>query len=412
MTTTQEIGFPSPWISIWLSPRRTIERILAANPRRFVWLLAALGAITGFYVQFLSFGFVDLLAGWPGWLGLIAGGAVTGVLLLYLNALILHWLGGLIGGRASTLELRAVLAWSALPTIIGVVIALWLDALARALGDAGPIPPPVLSVLSPTIIAVCALWSFIVLLAMLSRVEGFGIGRAIVAYIGVLLVLLSIAMLIRTFLFQPFKFSGGSMTPAVLDGDMPFVSKYAYGYTHFSIPFSPPLFSGRILGSEPTRGDVVVFRLPKDPLTDYIDRVVGMPGDRIQMRQGLLYINDVAVKREKLEDFVGDACRTGAAVKVKRWRETLPNGVSLETLDCVENGFYDNTPVYTVPAGHYFMLGDNRDNSSDSRVLSAVGYVPLENIVGRAAMIFFSRVSVPKGTASMSRPERVGLMVR
>jgi len=181
------------------------------------------------------------------------------------------------------------------------------------------------------------------------------------------------------------------MKATLLVGDYLFVSKYSYGYSHYSIPLSPPVFSGRIFGSEPTRGDVVVFRLPKDDTTDYIKRVIGLPGDHIQMRDGLLYINDKAVQRERLGDFVGeDPCGSEATARVKRWKETLPNGVSYETLDCVDNGFYDNTNVYTVPPGHFFMMGDNRDNSTDSRVLSAVGYVPIENIVGRAQMIFFS----------------------
>jgi signal peptidase I len=185
---------------------------------------------------------------------------------------------------------------------------------------------------------------------------------------------LLIALVIRTFLFQPFNIPSGSMKATLLVGDYLFVSKYSYGYSHYSIPLSPPLFSGRIFGSEPARGDVVVFRLPKDDTTDYIKRVI-----------------DVPVKRERLSDFVGeDPCGSDATARVKRWKETLPNGVSYESLDCVDNGFYDNTIVYTVPPGNFFMMGDNRDNSTDSRVLSAVGYVPFENLVGRAQMIFFS----------------------
>jgi len=178
-----------------------------------------------------------------------------------------------------------------------------------------------------------------------------------------------IALVIRTFLFQPFNIPSGSMKATLLIGDYLFVSKYSYGYTHYSLPFSPPVFSGRVLGSQPQRGDVVVFRLPKDDTTDYIKRVIGLPGDRIQMVGGVLHIN---------------------GQRVKQYRETLPDGVSYNTLDLTDNGFYDNTPVYTVPPGDYFMMGDNRDNSTDSRVLSAVGYVPFENIVGRAQMIFFS----------------------
>jgi signal peptidase I len=200
---------------------------------------------------------------------------------------------------------------------------------------------------------------------------------------------LIIALVIRTFLFQPFNIPSGSMKATLLVGDYLFVSKYSYGYSHYSLPFSPPIFSGRIWGSEPERGDVVVFRLPKDDSTDYIKRVIGLPGDTIQMVDGVLNINGVPVKRERVDDFI-ETEEGPRATRVKRWRETLPNGVSYTTLDLVESGFYDNTPVYHVPPGNFFMMGDNRDNSTDSRVLGQVGYVPFENIVGRAQIIFFS----------------------
>src|SRR5689334_8837415 len=183
-----------------------------------------------------------------------------------------------------------------------------------------------------------------------------GFGETIRVVIHALL----IALVIRTFLFQPFNIPSGSMKATLQVGDYLFVSKYSYGYSHYSIPLSSPLFSGRIFGSEPNRGDIVVFRLPKDDSTDYIKRVIGLPGDRVQMIGGLLHINGAPVKRERIEDYI-ETEEGERAVRVKRWRETLPNGVSYTTLDLIENNFYDNTQEYQVPPGHYFMMGDNRD---------------------------------------------------
>ncbi len=199
---------------------------------------------------------------------------------------------------------------------------------------------------------------------------------------------LLIAFVIRTFLFQPFNIPSASMVDTLLVGDYLFVSKYSYGYSRYSFPFGIVPLPGRVLASEPKRGDVAVFKLPSDNSTDYIKRVIGLPGDRIQMIDGVLQINGEAVKREQISDYV-DIGGNGREFRARRFRETLPNGVSYETLDSQDNGMYDNTGVYTVPENHFFMMGDNRDNSTDSRS-QFVGYVPFDNFVGRAEVLFFS----------------------
>lgn len=200
---------------------------------------------------------------------------------------------------------------------------------------------------------------------------------------------LILAFIVRVFLFQPFNIPSGSMIPTLLVGDYLFVSKYAYGYSRYSFPFGPDLFSGRIWAEDPKRGDVVVFKLPRDNETDYIKRVIGLPGDEIQMISGVLQINGVPVKKERISDFVLED-PSGRERHLTRYRETLPNGVSYPVLDLVNEGIGDNTEIYKVPENHFFMMGDNRDNSTDSRFLSEVGFVPFENLVGRAEIIFFS----------------------
>ena len=201
---------------------------------------------------------------------------------------------------------------------------------------------------------------------------------------------LLIAMVLRIFLFQPFTIPSASMEPNLYEGDYIVVSKWSYGFSKHSIPFSPPLFDGRIMGSAPKRGDVVVFKLPRDNKTDFIKRVIGLPGDRIQMIANKLYINDkpvqdLVVSEQEINDIFGPR-------PVTEVRETLPEGRSFMTQDFGPGNDLDDTPVYEVPAGHYFMMGDNRDNSIDSRVeqSSGVGMVPAENLVGKAQIILFS----------------------
>ncbi len=200
---------------------------------------------------------------------------------------------------------------------------------------------------------------------------------------------LILAMIVRVFLYQPFNIPSGSMISTLLVGDYLFVSKFSYGYSRYSFPWGIIPFEGRIFAEPPKRGDVAVFKLPRDNKTDYIKRVIGLPGDEIQMRNGVLYINGKAVPKTRISDYVVTDYY-GRERRIPRYRETLPNGVTYTVLDSEPNGPFDNTGVYKVPPGHYFMMGDNRDNSTDSRAQYGVGYVPFENFVGRAEIIFFS----------------------
>lgn len=199
-----------------------------------------------------------------------------------------------------------------------------------------------------------------------------------------------IAIVIRTFLFQPFNIPSASMEATLLVGDYLFVEKYAYGYSRYTFPFGGwPLgdrMEGRFMGSEPKRGDVIVFKFPQDNSTDFIKRLVGMPGDKIQMINSRLYINDRIVPRKRVDDYV--EMLDGRENRVPQYEETLPEGKTYLTLDRDPDSPLDNTPAFHVPAGHYFMMGDNRDNSDDSR--QAVGYVPFENLEGKAMIRFFS----------------------
>jgi signal peptidase I len=245
--------------------------------------------------------------------------------------------------------------------------------------------------------------------------------------IKIVLQALAIALVIRTLLFQPFNIPSGSLIPTLLIGDYLFVSKYSYGYSHYSlpamldpapettlgsrnldlgflkipsvatllealhIPFLP--IPGRIFASQPKRGDVIVFKLPRDGETDYIKRLIGLPGDKIQMIHGRLIINGALVERTPLPPYATPG-HFGHPVEVSRYEETLPGGVKHEIIELDgDGGYYDNTGVYEVPANCYFMMGDNRDNSTDSRVAAeqgGVGFVPFDNLIGRAEVIFFS----------------------
>ena len=204
-------------------------------------------------------------------------------------------------------------------------------------------------------------------------------------------VALLIALLLRVLLFQPFTIPSASEEPNLYEGDYVIVTKFDYGWSRHSIPFSPPLFEGRLLAHAPQRGDIIVFKLPRDGRTDYIKRLVGLPGDRVQMRQGLLYLNGQPVERRQTE-VVTETGGSGLVRPVARVEETLPDGRRYMTNDFGTDGDLDDTPEVIVPPGHYFFMGDNRDNSADSRLPAeiGVGLVPEENLVGRARLVLLS----------------------
>ncbi len=222
---------------------------------------------------------------------------------------------------------------------------------------------------------------------MISKGKG-GIGETVrTVFVAVL-----IALAVRTVAFEPFNIPSESMMPTLLVGDYLFIAKYSYGYSQYSLPFGLPLFSGRILSRPVHRGDVVVFKLPSDDKTDYIKRIIGLPGDTIQVRDGLLYLNDKPVQRQRIGDFLYHD-RFGDVGEVPQFIETLPGGTSYHIIKIRSDAELDNTPVFHVPPGHYFAMGDNRDNSSDSRIApgdGGVGFIPAVNLEGRAEILFFS----------------------
>ena len=197
-----------------------------------------------------------------------------------------------------------------------------------------------------------------------------------------------IALLIRSFIAEPFNIPSGSMKPNLLVGDFIFVSKWSYGYSRHSLPFSIPLIPGKIFGKLPKRGDVAVFKTPYDNRTDYIKRVIGLPGDKIKIINGQIFINNELILRKKTNDFI-DVDRNKNTKRLRKYKEYFYD-MEIDVLDLMDNGIVDNTQVYQVPQNHFFVMGDNRDNSQDSRFLTKVGFIPEENLVGKAQYIFFS----------------------
>ena len=203
-----------------------------------------------------------------------------------------------------------------------------------------------------------------------------------------LLIAGSIAIFFRSIFFEPFNIPSGSMKPNLLVGDFIFVSKWSYGFSRHSLPFSLPLIPNKIFSNTPIRGDVVVFKTPENNRTDYIKRVIGLPGDKIQIKNGIIFINDSEILRKKTKNFIDNDFKTNNKI-ARKYIEYFFNN-EIEVLDLVDNGIVDNTQIYTVPKNHFFVMGDNRDNSQDSRFINTVGFIPFNNLVGKAQFIFFS----------------------
>ena len=197
-----------------------------------------------------------------------------------------------------------------------------------------------------------------------------------------------IALLIRSFIAEPFNIPSGSMKPNLLVGDFIFVSKWSYGYSRHSLPFSIPLIPRKLFGKFPKRGDVAVFKTPYDNRTDYIKRVIGLPGDKIKIINGKIFINNNLIERKKINDF-NDIDKLGNSKRLRAYKEYFFD-LEIDVLDIMDNGIADNTQLYEVPENYFFVMGDNRDNSQDSRFLNKVGYIPIENLIGKAQYIFFS----------------------
>ncbi len=196
-----------------------------------------------------------------------------------------------------------------------------------------------------------------------------------------------IALIIRSFLAEPFNIPSGSMKPNLLVGDFIFVSKWSYGYSKHSLPFSIPLIPRKILSKTPNRGDIVVFKTPEDNRTDYIKRVIGLPGDEVRINNGEIFLNNNKIYRKKINDFIDNDNNTSLK-RIRKYEEYFDN-FNIEVLDIMDNGIADNTELFVVPKNHFFVMGDNRDNSQDSRFMT-VGFIPFDNLVGKARFIFFS----------------------
>lgn len=380
----------SPLFSSLFRPRTTIQKLGGRISLVVLVLLCSLAAAARMIASFskgAAIGIVDV----PALLLLFCLVALLSLVVVYFCAFLASKFGRWMGGKANPENARAAMAWGSSPSI-------WAGLIAMAIVVVRPDGEwETWHLAVEILVGVATIWTAVVTIMMLMAVHQFGVIRSTLAYAcATLLSVVLLALPVRVFLWQPFDLKSGNLIPTLLPGDHVFVSKSTYGYSRFSFPFHPP-FQGRIFAKLPKRGDLVVFALPQAANTTYIKRIIGLPGETIHLRDGVVYINDKAVPRERIKDY--KQIVNGKTANLPQYVETLPNGVSHRILDSEPNGPFDNVGPFQIPEGHYFVMGDNRDNSSDSRAKWAVGYVPFENLIGRVEVIY---MSVPKGAGDRS----------
>lgn len=377
------------WLDLWLHPQRMIKHTAGKTS---TVLMLLLGAAEGIYTAYFLVGerantSGSSLVNWL--LFATAAGAVFGIAYLYLNAAIMAGLGRLLRGRATMSELREAQAWSqvpllyVLPLILGALGVFGVNSLKQITLEEDLSNPYLLFI--ALLSSVAGLYSLFLLVRMVGAVQNFGIFRSILNASGLSAILIPLQV-IRIFAFQPFSIPSSSMAPTLLPGDTIFANKFSYGYGRYSF-LADAGFSGRLIAREPERGDIAIHVLPNSGGVTYVKRIIGLPGDKIDMNGTSIEINGITLSHKYLgraEDVFGSEFSG-----YLRYQETLPSGVSYEVFyrDGEQSQREDGT--WTVPSGHYFMIGDNRDNSSDSR-FSQIGYIPYDNLVGRALVIFLS----------------------
>lgn len=384
----------NPWTAIWWKPRAAIAAVANSGTLLRTLILAALmgvAAVVGALALTSNLHWFAVI------LTAIVVGPVAGVLALYIDGALLSWVGRPLGGSASQTALRMAIAWAAMPSIAALAltvagVAVFGQNLLRAFSFPPDIEDPVLLVLA-AIIVLLPLWGIVLRIGTVGAVQGFGNARAIANLALGFLVFAAGAALFRTVLFQPFSIVSGSMEPTLRLGDLVYADKRSYGWGRYSLPLDLG-FKTRLGAAEPSRGDVVVFRLPGDSGADYIKRVIGLPGDEVQMIRGELHINGTSVAKRPVGDIVVED-DAGAERAIGAYEETLPEGRKIVVLDSEQNGPLDDTASFRVTPGHYFVMGDNRDNSMDSRSILQVGLIPAENIFARVSFIYFSAGNLP-----------------